>query len=400
MAVVVVRDPAVDTPFGVSVALLAAGLAVRPEPPVDRASPATGLAGVEALVVLSARRSDVAPVLALLRDAVAAEVPVLALGAGAGLLAEAEGSAADPDGTGPGTRLGLTLTPLAGNDPLLAAVGPLPEVPLPGRAPLPVAEREGRDPVALAGTVAPAGHTVLARQRQAFRLGSAAWGVPFVDGDRPGPWGELLLGRFAALAAARAAHTTTRAHFTRQAGDWEERFAYQAPAYAAAVARMRLEAGGRALDVGCGTGRAMPALRAQVGPSGQVMGVDVTPAMLASAARHSRHRQGHLLAADCDRLPLPAGSVHGVFSAGLIDQLPDPRATLLEWRRVAAPGAVLLLFHPSGRAERAARNNRPLDPNDLLAEDNLRPALETTGWRMDEYEDAPHHVLARAVFRG
>ncbi|MFJ3767311.1 class I SAM-dependent methyltransferase [Streptomyces sp. NPDC090082] len=399
MAVVVVRDPAVDTPFGVSAALLAAGLAVRPEPPVDRASPATGLAGVEALVVLSARRSDVAPVLALLRDAVAAEVPVLALGAGAGLLAEAE-IAADPDGTGPSARLGLTLTPPAGKDPLLADVGPLPEVPLPGRAPLPVAERDGRDPVALAGTVAPAGRTVLARQRQAFRLGSAAWGVPFVDGDRPGPWGELLLGRFAALAAARAAHTTTRAHFTRQASDWEERFAYQAPAYGAAVARMRLEAGGRALDVGCGTGRAMPALRAQVGPSGQVVGVDVTPAMLASAARHARHRQGHLLAADCDRLPLPAGSVHGVFSAGLIDQLPAPRATLLEWRRVAAPGAVLLLFHPSGRAERAARNNRPLDPNDLLAEDNLRPALETTGWRVDEYEDAPHHVLARAVLRG
>ncbi|MEE1816178.1 class I SAM-dependent methyltransferase [Streptomyces sp. SP18ES09] len=397
MTVVVVRDPAVETPFGVSAALLAAGLALRLEPPLDRVPPTTGLAGVEALVVLSARRSDVAPVLALLRDAVAAEVPVLALGAGAGLLAEAE-IAADPDGTGPSARLGLTLTPPAGNDSLLADVGPPPEVPLPGRAPLPVAERDGRDPVALAGTVAPAGRTVLARQRQAFRLGSAAWGVPFVDGDRPGPWGELLLGRFAALAAARAAHTTTRAHFTRQAGDWEERSAHQAPPMPPP-------------SRGCGwrraagrwTSAAAPAGRcrrcAQVGPSGQVVGVDVTPAMLASAARHARHRQGHLLAADCDRLPLPAGSVHGVFAAGLIDQLPGPRATLLEWRRVAAPGAVLLLLHPSGRAERAARNNRPLDPNDLLAEDNLRPTLERTGWRVDEYEDAPHHVLARAVLR-
>ncbi|MFD3944307.1 hypothetical protein [Streptomyces sp. NPDC058579] len=41
----------------------------------------------------------------------------------------------------------------------------------------------------------------------------------------------------------------------------------------------------------------------------------------------------------------------------------------------------------------------PLDLDDLLAENNLRPALETTGWHVDEYEDAAHHFLARAVLR-
>ncbi|MEU3750011.1 MULTISPECIES: hypothetical protein [Streptomyces] len=30
-------------------------------------------------------------------------------------------------------------------------------------------------------------------------------------------------------------------------------------------------------------------------------------------------------------------------SAGLLDHLPDPRATLVEWARVSAPDAVLLL---------------------------------------------------------
>ncbi|MGW2017957.1 hypothetical protein [Streptomyces sp. NPDC001927] len=57
--------------------------------------------------------------------------------------------------------------------------------------------------------------------------------------------------------------------------------------------------------------------------------------------------------------------------------------------------------HPlPGRAERAARHGRPLDPDDLLAENNLRRALETTGRHVDEYGDAAHHFLARAVRRG
>ncbi|MFE5545891.1 hypothetical protein ACFQ71_18995 [Streptomyces sp. NPDC056534] len=60
---------------------------------------------------------------------------------------------------------------------------------------------------------------------------------------------------------------------------------------------------------------------------------------------------------------------------------------------------MLLLFHPSGRAERAARHHRPLDPDDLLAEHNLRPALESTGWHLAEYEDAAGHFLARAERR-
>ncbi|WTV72827.1 class I SAM-dependent methyltransferase [Streptomyces sp. NBC_00029] len=39
----------------------------------------------------------------------------------------------------------------------------------------------------------------------------------------------------------------------------------------------------------------------------------------------------------------------------MLDHLPDPSAALREWARVTAADGVLLLFHPSGRAERAAR---------------------------------------------
>ncbi|MFD7256824.1 methyltransferase domain-containing protein [Streptomyces sp. NPDC059874] len=243
---------------------------------------------------------------------------------------------------------------------------------------------------------------------QAFRIGGSAWGLWFqlepeataVDGETRAAlraWEYRLPARFAALVAARAEHTATRAFFTQRAGAWEDRFAYQTPAYDAAVAGMELRRGQTALDLGCGTGRAMPALRAQVGGEGTVLGVDVTHTMLTAAARIGCTDSGHLLLADCARLPLPSASVHGIFGAGLIDHLPHPRRALREWARVSAADGTLLLFHPSGRAERAARHGRPLSPDEPLAEPNLRPALDATGRRLAVYDDAAQHFLAHAV---
>ncbi|MFE5944398.1 methyltransferase domain-containing protein [Streptomyces sp. NPDC056480] len=388
MAVVVMgKHASTGVPADVGKVLAEAGLAVGrvtadgDDRPVD-------LSEVEGLLVLSVPPFPATAEHALLREALAADVPVLALGSGTRLLAGIAAPSApshDVPSADPGCP--VTLTPAAEADPLLVDIGsPPPE------------RRPAGDPLLL-----PAGAVVLAtcagHPEQAFRLGSGAWGVRFPTDATLGPWGERLLRRWAALVAVRAEHTATRAFFTRRADDWEGRFAYQAPAYESAVTRMRLRPGDRALDLGCGTGRAMPALRAQVGQAGRVLGIDVTPAMLASAARHGRTRHGQLLAADCNRLPLPRRSVDGIFSAGLLDHLPHPRTTLLEWARVSAPDAVLILFHPSGRAERAARHDRPLDPDDLLAEHNLRPALESTGWRLEEYEDAAGHFLARALRR-
>jgi hypothetical protein len=78
--------------------------------------------------------------------------------------------------------------------------------------------------------------------------------------------------------------TETRAFFAPRAATWEQRFPDDDPAYAAAVAELRPRPGQTALDVGCGTGRALPHLRAGVGPDGQVVGFDLTPEMLATAA--------------------------------------------------------------------------------------------------------------------
>ncbi|MEV0323736.1 class I SAM-dependent methyltransferase [Streptomyces sp. NPDC050658] len=192
-------------------------------------------------------------------------------------------------------------------------------------------------------------------------------------------------------------HTRVREFFSARAADWDKRFPDDGPAYRAAAAELGLRPGGRVLDAGCGTGRALPALRDAVGPSGTVLGVDLTPAMLEAAVAAGRDRDGRLLLADVTRLPLRSGSLDAVFGAGLIAHLPDPAGNLRELRRVVRPGGLLALFHPIGRAALAARQGRQITPDDLRAEGNLRPLLAASGWRMTSYVDEDARFLALAV---
>ncbi|MGW7209907.1 class I SAM-dependent methyltransferase [Streptomyces sp. NPDC054837] len=192
-------------------------------------------------------------------------------------------------------------------------------------------------------------------------------------------------------------HTHVQEFFGARAADWDARFPDDGPAYAAAVAVLGLREGDRVLDAGCGTGRALPPLRAAVGPSGVVLGADLTPAMLQAAVRAGRDRDGQLLLADVAALPLRAESLDAVFGAGLISHLPDPAENLRELARVVRPGGTLALFHPIGRAALAARQGRQITPDDLRAEPNLRPLLAGSGWRMTSYADEDTRFLALAV---
>ncbi|NUP21710.1 MAG: class I SAM-dependent methyltransferase [Streptomyces sp.] len=192
-------------------------------------------------------------------------------------------------------------------------------------------------------------------------------------------------------------HTHVQEFFTARAADWDRRFPDDGPAYAAAVTELGLREGDSVLDAGCGTGRALPPLRAAVGTSGVVVGADLTPAMLEAAVRAGRAADGQLLLADVAALPVRSESLDAVFAAGLIAHLPHPAENLRELARVVRPGGMLALFHPIGRAALAARQGRQITPEDLRAEPNLRPLLAGSGWRMTSYVDEDDRFLALAV---
>ncbi|MFD0142607.1 MULTISPECIES: class I SAM-dependent methyltransferase [unclassified Streptomyces] len=191
--------------------------------------------------------------------------------------------------------------------------------------------------------------------------------------------------------------TRVQEFFGPRAAGWDSRFPDDGPAYAAAVAGLGLRSGDAVLDAGCGTGRALPALRTAVGPTGTVIGADLTPEMLDEAVRAGRDEAGELIRTDVARLPLRDGVLDAVFGAGLISHLANPAADLRELARVVRAGGRLALFHPIGRVALAARHGRQITDDDLRAEPNVRPLLSGSGWRMLSYVDEDDRYLVLAV---
>lgn len=193
----------------------------------------------------------------------------------------------------------------------------------------------------------------------------------------------------------------TREFFGVRAATWDTRFGHDMPVYAAAIAGAGIRHGGVVVDAGCGTGRALPALRDAVGPDGTVIGLELTPQMLAEArAKGWAGGTSLLIEADARRLPLASGSVDAMFAAGLVNHLPDPTAGLAELARVTRPGGLLIIFHPVGRATLAARHGRTISPDEILSPVPLRRETARAGWDLTTYDDGADRFLAIATRRG
>ncbi|MFN3706593.1 MAG: methyltransferase domain-containing protein [Thermoflexales bacterium] len=181
--------------------------------------------------------------------------------------------------------------------------------------------------------------------------------------------------------------------FTSRAADGEEWFADDAPRFERSVREMQLPHGALVLDLGCGTGRAMPMLQAAVGAAGLVIGLDATAAMLLEATRRGRRP---VVLGDVLCLPFADRCADAIFAAGLLPHLEEPIAALAEMARVSKLGAMLALFHPIGRATLAARHGRALSDEDVLAPKRLADLLERTGWHLRFLDDAAERYLALA----
>jgi ubiquinone/menaquinone biosynthesis C-methylase UbiE len=108
-----------------------------------------------------------------------------------------------------------------------------------------------------------------------------------------------------------------------------------------------IEPGSVVLDHACGGGMDLLLAARRVGPTGRVIGLDMTPAMVEAATQAARQagldgvvevHQGFY-----EALPLPDASVDVVVSNGVLNLAPDKRAVLQEIHRVLKPGASLYL---------------------------------------------------------
>lgn len=107
------------------------------------------------------------------------------------------------------------------------------------------------------------------------------------------------------------------------------------------LGKLKIRPGEQILDLGCGTGWTTRLL-AKSAAGTQATGVDISPAMVAEAERqHSNTIRARYVVGSFERLDLPEGRFHRVFSLEALYYAPDLAAALAELQRVLRPGGAV-----------------------------------------------------------
>ena len=107
------------------------------------------------------------------------------------------------------------------------------------------------------------------------------------------------------------------------------------------VSCARVASGQRVLDVACGTGAVARTAADAVGPEGQVVGVDLNPAML-DVARASRPDL-EWFQGDAEDLPFETDSFDAALCQSALFFFPEPSRAVREMARVVGPGGIVAI---------------------------------------------------------
>ncbi len=138
--------------------------------------------------------------------------------------------------------------------------------------------------------------------------------------------------------------------------------------------RAGIRPGERVLELGPGPGAFTVEAARRAGAAGQVIAVDIQPAMIAQV--EARVREAGLdnvetYVASAHELPLPDGSVDRAFLITVLNEIPDRDRALAELHRVLVPGGVLSIGEAC------------LDPDYTFPSETIE-RVEAAGFRMLE----------------
>ncbi|WP_114559848.1 arsenite methyltransferase [Desertihabitans aurantiacus] len=170
-----------------------------------------------------------------------------------------------------------------------------------------------------------------------------------------------------------------------------------------------LHEGDVVLDLGSGAGADVLIAARRVGPTGRVVGLDMTAEMVELARRHVAEagatnveiRHGYL-----EEIPLPDASVDVVISNCVINLTADKQVVLAEAARVTRPGGRFAVSDvvAADDMDETTRADVALQTGCIagaLTEDGFRSALAAAGWREVEirYTHRVHAQAQAAIIR-
>ena len=146
----------------------------------------------------------------------------------------------------------------------------------------------------------------------------------------------------------------------------------------------------RALDVGCGPGVSTFVLAEALGEAAEVVGIDVSPAMVRRARAHHARHFAHLTSlrfeqADAGALPFEDGAFDLVIGHSFLYLVPDREGVARDVRRVTAPGGQAIFMEPAaGSSLLRAAGEGATAWRRILREPgaSARFAASMVGWRM------------------
>lgn len=126
-----------------------------------------------------------------------------------------------------------------------------------------------------------------------------------------------------------------------------------------AVDYLNLEKNALVLDMGTGTGAIIPYLAEQLGNEGQVIGVDFSEKMIATANQKIEKEgiasKAKAMVADGTKLPFPDNHFDGIIATFAFTSFPEPEKAIKECARVLRPGgrfSILDTGKPVGKKNR------------------------------------------------